>query len=677
LNVDKSIVSAGNSVLEVLRNAPGVRVVGDEVLFKGGQKALIAVNGKPVLLTGEQLSEMLKNYQSSMISQVELIENPSAKYDAAGGGVINIILKKNRDLGLRATITESGSIGQKYKLSTAANLNYRTKNINLFGSYVFAKSEIPRNWIVNRKINTGAGVAGYDMDYTGTTKTNNNSFNVGADFILNAKQNIGILFNGFVNPNGIDKENTTRLSTNGRLDSSIITRSFIDRHIKNLNYNINYRGVFGKKGQHVLSADADYSQYNRTSLEDLDNAFTDAAGATYRAPLFFLVNSPADINVRSAKIDYTWAASAQNTFEAGLKLSKVKSINKIDFKEMQSGGGYQLVPELTDHFVYNEIIDAGYVNYIGKFGKWSVTAGVRVEETKANRKSFNPNRVADTSYFNIFPTVQVNYDVNDDHQLSFSYNRRIARPNYQDLNPFVGYVDQYTYSVGNPFLRPQYTSNFQLSDIYLIKFKGALGVNITKDFYTTVFNQDNATGRYTTTKDNIGSRYQYMAEVTAPFDLTPWWQITNYAQGTYEHYAYTIPGAASVGTWDLLVRLTQNFSITKKFKAEVNGSYETPTYFGIKYYREQYFFSAGLSHNVLHDQGILRLAVSDIFNTQIDRYNTRFINLDLRGREKVGSRFVTATFTYRFGNNTLKAARKRTGGISDEQTRLSGSNSEN
>ncbi|RYZ93685.1 MAG: TonB-dependent receptor, partial [Sphingobacteriaceae bacterium] len=427
----------------------------------------------------------------------------------------------------------------------------------------------------------------------------------------------------------------------------------------NLNYNINYRGVFGKYGQHTLSADADYSQYDRRSVENLQNNFFDDNGAPYPQPLLFKVNSPSDITVYSAKVDYTRLIQKHSVLDAGIKFSKVNNTNKIDFEEKQAGV-FTPVAKLTDHFIYDEQINAAYVNLNRNFGKVTVIAGLRAEQTLANRKSLNPNRVADTSYFNIFPNVQVNYDINDNHQLNFSYNRHITRPNYQDLNPFVSYIDQHTYSTGNPFLRPQYMHSFQVADIYLIKFRGALSYNIIKDFQATIFTQNDTT--LFTTRENIGTRHQIKAEIQAPFDLTKWWQVSNFLEATYERYYYNSPGAQNRDAYDLILRVNQTFNINPKLRAEMNANYETPTYFGIKNYREQYYFSAGVSYTVLSEKGNVRLAVSDIFNTYVDRYSTRFLNLDLRGREKLGTRFVTATFIYRFGNSALKNARRRTSG---------------
>ncbi|RVU02029.1 hypothetical protein EOD41_08755 [Mucilaginibacter limnophilus] len=669
VNVDKSIVAAGSNMLDVLGGTPGVRVSGDEVLFKGGQKALIAVNGKPVLLSSEQLAELLRNYQSSQVSQVELIENPSARWDAAGGGVINIILKKDQNLGWRVNINETAAIGQNYRLTSSTAVNYRSRKLNLFATYTVGRSETTREWDINRNIQNNGATEGYDVNYRSNIRLSTHSFNTGGELSFNPKQSLGALVQGNINPTGIGKRNNTYLMRNGITDSTITTGSFIDRDVSNINYNLNYRGVFGKFGEHTLSADADYIMYDRASVEDLTNNFYNASGSFYRDPLKLYITSPSDIDVYSFKIDYTRLIDKISNVDIGFKTSKVKSINRIDFNRVD-GNSRTLVDSLTGRFNYNERINAGYVNYVRRMNNVSITAGLRGEMTMADRVTYNPANTADTSYFNIFPSVIINYDLNDDHQLSFSYNRRIERPNYQDLNPFVAYIDKYAYSTGNPYLRPQYRSSFQISDIFLYKFRGSLAFNVTKDFYTNIFQQDNATGVYTTVTANIGTRHQYMAEIRAPFKIGSWWDINAYAQGTYERFLYKTPGAANKAAYDLIVQVNQQFKITDKVSAELYTSYETPTYFGIKYYREQYFVNAGVSRGILSNKGSIKLQISDIFNTRTYRYNTTYLNLDLHGREKSGTRFVTLNFSYRFGNDALKNARKRTGGSQDERNRL-------
>ena len=679
LNVDRSILAAGGNVYDILTTAPGVRVIDNAILLKGGQKALIAINGKPVgNLTDDQLAELLKSYPGSSISQIELIENPSAKYDAAGGGgVINIILKKSKDIGFRASVVESAAYGQDYKFSTGINLNYRTPKINFFGSYNFVDSKTPRMLDIDRDINTDGLLTNIDVNYHSTTIMRVNNFNAGSDYSITPKQTLGVLVYGYHNQAGIDKSSITHIANDGVLDSNLTTQSHIDRAITNLNYNLNYRGSFGKADETALSADVDYSDYNRSSFELLDNEFYRTDGSTYRDPLFYTDNSPSNIKVRSEKVDFSQALSKSSTLSAGLKNNQVNSDNQIDFEQREDSVlNFSPIPALTDHFVYNERINAAYVSYNDVVGKSDVTLGMRAEQTNSYGISYHPDRSVTRNYFDLFPNLQLTQTLDADNQLTLGYNRRIERPNYQDLNPFVGYISQYSYSTGNPFLKPEYYNTYAVSDLYQNKYKFSLSMVITKDFFAPVYQQNDTTKIYTTTYSNIGTYYVYEAEFEMPLTITKWWQADLDFRASYQRYVYNLDSARK-STYDINISLDQQFSITTGLKAQLFGVYESPTYYGIKQYMAQASAGAGLSQAVLDNKGTLRLNVSDIFNSDVFRYTSNYQNLDLTGREKLPTRFISLTFNYRFGKQSVKGPRSRVGGNADEQKRLGGSNNEN
>jgi hypothetical protein len=191
-----------------------------------------------------------------------------------------------------------------------------------------------------------------------------------------------------------------------------------------------------------------------------------------------------------------------------------------------------------------------------------------------------------------------------------------------------------------------------------------------------VFQQNDSTKVFTTTTSNIGTRYEYSLEFTLPIDITRWWNLSLYLYGGYDRVIYNSDNMR-VKTSDFAVQATQDFIITKGLRLEVYGSWESPTYYGIKQYSTQWESQAGISQAILNNNGSIRLAVSDIFNTDEYRYNSHYLNLDLTGREKAGSRFITATFIYHFGNQSVKSAARRMGGNADEQNRLKGSGNEN
>jgi iron complex outermembrane recepter protein len=673
LNVEQNVMAAGGSLYDVLTTSPGVKLVNDEILYRGGQKALIAIDGKPVLLTGDELINFLKNYQSSSISQIELIDNPGGKYEAsAGGGMINIILKKSRELGSNASITASGGIGQKYKSAIGFNYNLRTEKLNLYTSYGFQDNKTPHTIMNDRTILEGGQLYGFNLNYEADLKTVNNNFSIGADYQLTKGQSIGFLLNGFDNSITINKKNTTVISTNGLRDSSINTLSAINRDVNNISYNLNYNANLDKAGKSVITINADYSDYHRTSDENLQNDFFEATGQTGGNPIFYQDNSPSHIIIKSARLDFSQALSKSSHFDAGLKTSRVNSDNQIDFDQLLNGA-YVPVADLTDHFIYNERIDAAYLQFQTKINKTSLSLSLRGENTTNSGLSVNPNHKTDSSYFNLFPIVQLSQELSKNNQLTVFYVRSINRPNYQDLNPFIGYVDQFYYSTGNPFLKPDYINTYEISDLVMNKYKVSLDIVKTDNYIGTVFEQDDVSKVYTNTKANLGTRYQYMIKFDVPVDVTRWWNVTSSIEAFHEKYVYSNDTVATKQTNGVTVTLNQTFKITPKLSLQWLNYYESPTYYIISQYKTLYYMDAGIAYSIFQNKGSLRLAASDIFNTHYNMYHTNYANLDITEKDKLGSRFVTATFTYHFGTSS---ARRRSNN-NDEQRRLGGSSNEN
>jgi outer membrane receptor protein involved in Fe transport len=668
LNVSQNISADGTSVFDFLRTAPGVRINNDEILYKGGQRALIAINGKPVALTEDALANLLKSLPSNTISQIELLNSPSAKYDASSaGGVINIILKKSKEMGSTGSVTATAAAGDKYKFNTGASWNYRNPKFDLFANYNFQDNKIRHYFSNYRNIYDGDQLNSFDLDYSSVTTSHNHVFTAGADYNLNAAHTIGALVTGFANGMDIDKNNVTHISTNHIPDSSITANSNIDRRIVNLNYNLNYKGKLDKEGKSFLSADLDYYTYNRHSTENIQNDFYDVNGVGSSPPLYFQNQSPSKIHIRTENIAFQQYFTKTSSLEFGVKNNEVNSNNNIDF-EQKINGNYVPVQSLTNNFTYHEQINAGFVNFVNKTSKTGLTLGLRAEQTTSSAIATNPQQTVNADYFNLFPNVRFDYNVDDNNLLGAHYSRNIVRPNYQDLNPFVTYVDQYYYSTGNPFLKPQYVNRLQFTELYKNKYRADLSYIVSNDFIGSVFVQNDSTKAYGVTKGNVHVRYQYMAELSIPADLTSWWSINTYLKGSYEKFRYELPGAEDKTTFDFVATLDQQFTITPKFTAQVFAFYESPTYFLISQYKESYVVNAGLSYAMLNGKGKLTFNARDIFNSEKDRYHTAFLNLDLTAVDKIPTRFFGLTFTYNFGNLSLKSSQKNKS--SEEQRRL-------
>ncbi|HTK18899.1 MAG TPA: outer membrane beta-barrel family protein [Mucilaginibacter sp.] len=670
LNIEQNIMASGASLYDILSTSPGVKIVNDEVLYHGGQKALIAINGKPVLLSGEELTNFLKNYQGSSISQIELIDNAGAKYGSTGsGGMVNVILKEKKTVGSNISFTESAAYGDKYKFNSGINYNLRTEKLNLFASYNYSNNSIPHTIRTNRFINHNGQVDNFYLDYDADVKTSNHNFSLGADYELTERQTIGFLVNGFYNNADIDKRNTTYISTNGIRDSSIKSLSIINRNLNNINYNLNYKIDLDKAGKSVLSADADYTDYRRKSLENLRNDFFTAAGQNENDPVFYRDNSPSHITIKSANIDFSQALSKNTRLNLGAKSSRVSNDNQIAFDTLKNGH-YVVDSIRTDHFVYTERIDAAYLELESKLSNsTNLTLSLRGEHTRFTAESVNPSRHADSSYFNLFPNAKLSQRIDKNNLLTISYSRTIGRPNYQDLNPFVSYVDQFYSSTGNPFLRPDFINIYRVSDFIADKYRVSLSAIITNNYYQTIFDQNNLTDEYITTKANLGTRYQYMIEFNLPIDLTSWWHADAQLDASHERYSYKNYPVPDKTTNNFNINVTQNFKLTSKLSAQLVNDYESPTYYVISQYKYLAWTNVGLRYTILNNKGAIRLAVNDVFNSYFNKYTTTFNGLDIFSRDKVGSRFVTATFTYHFGSTPARTKTKTT----EEQKRLNGS----
>jgi len=346
----------------------------------------------------------------------------------------------------------------------------------------------------------------------------------------------------------------------------------------------------------------------------------------------------------------------------------VNNDNQIDFDTLKNGH-YVVDSARSDHFVYTERIDAAYLELESKLGSnTNLTMSVRGEHTHFTAESVNPARHADSSYFNLFPNVQLSHQIDKSNLLTLSYSRTIGRPNYQDLNPFVSYVDQFYSSTGNPFLRPDFINTYRISDFIADKYRVSLSTIITNNYYQIIFDQK-ATGQYFTTKANLGTRYQYMIEFNLPFDLTSWWHVDAQLDASHERYSYKNYAVPDKTTNNFNINVTQNFKLTSKLSAQLINEYQSPTYYVISQYQYLAWTNVGLRYSILKDKGAIRLAVSDVFNSYFNKYTTTFNGMNIFSRDKIGSRFVTATFTYHFGTTPARTKIKTT----EEQKRLNGS----
>jgi hypothetical protein len=612
--------------------------------------------------------------QSSEIESIELITNPSSKYDASGNsGIINIKTKKSKNAGANGTFVAGMAYGKNLRGNTGLGLNYRNKGINIFGSYNFNKGA--RDNIINiDRISSGfnGDPDTYFSQKGGDTRDfTNNNFKLGVDFFLNKNNTIGVLANGYLNSANEESQNTTQIGRSfTQIDSILIARNYPKSSYRNFSYNLNYKSTLDTNGQE-LSADADYSRYNGKDRAELVNEYLLPDGSPKKPIGRLRNNTPSIIDIKAVKVDYTLPINKTTKFEAGLKSSWVETDNDLQAEEWLSNT-WQNDAGRSNRFVYHENVNAIYANFSKQFKSTSVQLGLRTEQTNSKGHLITTNNMVERSYWDFFPTVYVQQTLAKNHQVGMSYGRRIDRPSYDALNPFIYYLDQYTYNKGNPFLKPQYTNNYELSYTLMQKYFLNVGYSVVNDAITEVILPDEEQKALYQTNANIATNTVLAANLTVPVKFNKWWSMNNNLN--VFHLTFETPDLAGqslkTGQTSFQVRIQNNFIIMDGLTAELNGSYDSPVTYGTLDLQERAFVDFGISKSILKKKGSLKFAVSDVFDTNRTRLSSAYPGLQYNLYQKNETQLFRLNFSYRFGNNEIKPSRRRATGTEAEQNRM-------
>lgn len=685
VNVGSSAVLAGNTALEVLRKSPGVTVDNDDnITLKGRQGVMVQMNGKQTYLSTEEVARMLESMPASSIESIEIINNPSAKYDAAGNaGIINIILKKDKNLGFNGSIRVGGGLGLYeapfgpfHKANGNVRFNYRQKKFNVFGSYNYWGSKGFNTTNITRNIPFNNEVSTFAQENLRFNQGNSNEYQFGTDFFVSDKTTIGVLANGrfgtWNNTNDTTGSITRITGYNPNNFSNIISGSESENSWLSLTLNANIKHEFSK-GK-TLSFDADYSNFGNKSNADYFNSFLDAE-------MLLVDDNPlqsdnrSDVSIQAIKADYTHPINDKINLETGAKASLVKTDNDVTFY-MKDGNDWVVDSSQTNNFIYQEDIYAAYVNFNAKVGKFSIQGGLRGEYTNSLGESVTLDTSVARGYMNWFPSISVSHDLAKNHSLSYSYSRRIDRPTYQDLNPFVFFLDQYTFERGNPLLQPQFTNSVALTYGYMNAAYLTFNYSRTTDAMTEIIRQDDSLQVTFQTEENLAQFDNFSINLSTPIPVTKWWMMrVNFT--TFYNKFYSEYSDASVidrESWAANAYWSNNFTINKKIRAELSANYQSAMNYGIIDMAAQWGVDAGFNMPILDGKGRLSFNVNDIFNTRRFGGSIQQDNIDAVIDNKWESRRVFVSFSYNFGNNDVKPNRRRRTATADEQNRVDSGN---
>lgn len=682
VNVENSILAAGASALEVLEKSPGVNVDKDDnISLKGKSGVVIMIDGKLTNMSSQDVAQLLKSMPSSNIEQIELITNPSAKYDAAGNaGIINIKLKKNKTVGTNGSVSLFGAYGRTPKYGGGLNLNHRNEKFNVFGSYNYNHRENEQHLGLYRSGTTDGMFNVFDQDNIRHRESDYHGVKVGVDYFINKRNTIGVMVDAGFNNSGEPADGVTKIGNGEAVDSVLKTRTDNSGTWRRWAYNVNYKAVLDTAGKE-LNIDLDYARNTDKQSTYIYSTIWDP-GIKYNMHGDTTRNSqPNTIDIKTFKADYIHPLRNQAKLEAGVKLSFVRTESDAKFDSLRVGN-WIYDSNRSNHFIYKENVNAAYINFQKQFKKVNVQLGLRGEQSNVKGNSVTMNQINDTSYFNLFPSVFVSYDAAKDHQLGISYSRRLQRPDYGDLNPFQIYLDRYTVVAGNPYLKPSYANSIELTHTFKHFLTTAVGYTHTKDKITQIVEAD----KDVVTGDTLNIRYKYLnvaksdivnMNVSFPVQITKWWNSFTYLSGYYNKFQTIVDDrSVSVASFGFMGRTQQTFTLPKDISAEVSVFYLSPQIAdeGLFRMKSMCAVDLGVSKQILHKKGSIKFNVNDVFNIQ--RFRGSFENGGRYTgvRAKWESQQFRLSFNYRFGNTSVKAARNRKTGLEDEQSRVKDGN---
>jgi hypothetical protein len=673
-NIQKSVTAQGTNALEALRKTPGVIVNQDNTItLNGASGALIMINGRQTYLQAEELAQLLRSISSSDLKSIEIIKNPSAEYDAAGtGGIVNLVLQKSSADGFNGSINNGIAYGYTFKQNTNLNINFRKGKVNVFGSYNHNFGHFAMDYDNDRTTNGKVYLnANHDVDMRRTMGST-----LGADYAIDSTKTVGVVLNGnFVSGTGLIKPGTQIFDQpSGQLLQTLLSESnypsqFANRYNVNLNYR--YKG----SNSHTLDLDADYGFFDAATENLSTNKYYSPDGQLQSSNNFLVVNSR-DIKLFAVKADYGFPIG-KGKMATGAKISKVTANNIFD--QYDANGSVNVLDiNLSNTFKFEEQITAGYLKYETPVSKAiNVDVGVRLEHTHSDGNlqpregSFQLPTTVVRNYLNLFPTAGLTLKTDQSGTYNVSFARRVDRPAYNNLNPFSYPVDELSYWKGNPFLKPQYANTLSLQYSYK-KTTISVGYTHTSDLsngVTEVLDEN----RIIMVPRNIGFQNNFNLTFTQQVKLISWWNMSITGIGYHlENKVGTIEfGNYNPKRFSGTINLQQTFNLPGQITAEAVSVFNSQRIAGLNsYVKGNSQIDLGLQRNLFNDKATLRLAASDIFKSNRINTDSELNGLTLHTTYVGESRQVRLNFTYRFGNNKVKAKNDRESGLQNETQRL-------
>jgi outer membrane receptor protein involved in Fe transport len=670
-NIENTPLVEGN-MLQVLKSTPGVLVLGDEITVKNSNPT-VYINNRKVHLSADDLVQLLEGSSANSIKSIEVITNPSARYDAESGVVLNIIMSKNLITGYRGSVTTNFTQGVFPRYNAGTSHFFKNEDISFNVNYNYSKNKINRNGddTINYLDNTNAIDESWRSFTNRNTWSETHNLNANFDYFINDNNTISLSSNALYLP--YFKYRIANNTIINDANANFLSRFTADNLSRDNKYNLGFDLDFNHDlTQGSLAFNTHFTTYNYERNQGVVSRFFDN-NDDFIVQSAFKTNANQDTQILAAKLDYTLPLNDNSTFEAGIKASNIKTESDVTQFDIAPNSGNEVIDDAnSDAFNYDERIYAAYANYTLKTDKWSINTGLRVEQTDLEGVSLSTNQANTQDYMELFPNASVQYKISDDYSIKANYKRSIARPSSTDLNPFRFFLNDNYVIVGNPNLVPTFLDHYVVGaslfddliniEAYYQNYDGAI---------SEIPRQNNVTNIIEYQSVNFDKTVEFGFDFIIDYYPTDIWNIY-FVTSFYNIEEQTDFGSGFVtqSQWSNYSVLYNSLALLKdqSLNLSLSLTWSGKNIQGFQIVEDRLISEFAISKTILKKKASIFLSVSDVFNMHDFETNIQYQNQFNKQFVDIDDRYVKLGFRYKFGNTRLQT-NERTNDL-EERDRL-------